>query len=347
MRRAKEVSQSVRPNPDSIQVETAVKVTRLQRASGAFDVFGPEVDAIKKALKKASRGRTRTTRRRICQRVQGFHRAKAELQSETGLLKAGRARLSRLEAQQAASVGEPVAGSGTRTSTLQQMVIQWQVERDSLSQELRRSRAPKSKSWCGDGPPDVSAISSRCQILSKHQKLRVARHTRIQLSGRGCTFVASLVARSFTIGFNLSGSQCARSECDGSSRRSRDTDVCFDRCRGCQAQMFGWGALMSSEILMTRSRRCQVKCGVRGEKVDEAGSSRSEETRNWIRLSDETQVPQFLAVHTLSDGYGLIWRNHHILRRKGHVAWCLTVSQLVHQDVGRRCLQLCQRLQVS
>ena len=83
---------------------------------------------------------------------------KAELESETGLLEEGRARLARWEAQQAAPVGEPVAGSGARTSTLQQMVNQWQVERDSLSQELRRSRAPKARPWSVDGPPDFSVI---------------------------------------------------------------------------------------------------------------------------------------------------------------------------------------------
>ena len=32
------------------------------------------------------------------------------------------------------------------------------AERDALPQELRRSRAPKAKSWGGDGPPDLSNI---------------------------------------------------------------------------------------------------------------------------------------------------------------------------------------------
>ena len=58
LRRAKEVSQPVRPNPDTIQAEAVAKVARLQRALDALDDLGPEVDATKKALKKASRGRT-------------------------------------------------------------------------------------------------------------------------------------------------------------------------------------------------------------------------------------------------------------------------------------------------
>ena len=52
--------------------------------------------------------------------------------------------------------------------TLQQMVNQLQGERDSLSQELRWSRAVKARPWCGEGPPDVSAILS---IPDHHQDL--------------------------------------------------------------------------------------------------------------------------------------------------------------------------------
>ena len=61
------------------------------------------------------------------------NKLKAELESETGLLEEGRVRLARLIAQQATPVAEPVAGCGP-SSTLQQMVNQLQLERDSLSQ---------------------------------------------------------------------------------------------------------------------------------------------------------------------------------------------------------------------
>ena len=167
LRRAKEGSQPVRPNPDTIQAEAVAKVARLQRALDAFGgLGGPEVDAIKKALKKASRGRTRTTHCRICQRVQGFHRA---LHQTSHQVEGGVGVRDRIVGGGSCSVGE--VGSTTGSASwgtscgkrgphveLQQMVNQWQVECDSLSQELRGSRAPKARPWCGDGPPDVSVI---------------------------------------------------------------------------------------------------------------------------------------------------------------------------------------------
>ena len=141
----------------------------------------------------------------------------------------------------------PVAGCSP-SSTLQQMVNQLQLERDSLSQELRRSRAFKEP-WCGDGPPDVSAIlharsPPRLRGVVESQKLRVARRTRIWFTRRDRTIFASFVARSFTVGFIASGNWGTRCWCAGSS--PSDTDVCFDRCRGCQTQTSGWWAWMSS-----------------------------------------------------------------------------------------------------
>ena len=82
---------------------------------------------------------------------------KSELEAETGLLEQSRARLARLEVQQAAPVRDSVVGDGPQVSSLQQMVIQLQAERDSLSQELRRSRGPHARP-CGDGLPNVSNI---------------------------------------------------------------------------------------------------------------------------------------------------------------------------------------------
>ena len=164
LRRAKEVSQPVRPNPDTIQAEAVAKVERLQRALDALgDLGGPEVDAIKKALKKAqevARERPIAEQVKECKdfierSTRRVNKLKAELESETRLLEEGRARLARLVAQQATPVGERVVGCG-HSSILQQMVNQLQLERDSLSLELRR--ASKGRPWCGDGPPDVSAI---------------------------------------------------------------------------------------------------------------------------------------------------------------------------------------------
>ena len=97
-----------------------------------------ENDPIAELVKECKDFIERSTRR--------VNKLKAELESETGLLEDGRVRLARLNAQQATPVGEPVAGCGP-SSTLQQM-----------GNQLRRSRASKGRPWCGDGPPDVSAI---------------------------------------------------------------------------------------------------------------------------------------------------------------------------------------------
>ncbi len=71
----------------------------------------------------------------------------AELDAETVLLQESRARLARLESQQAA------------TPDLQQMVNQLQAERDALCVELRQSRVAKDRTpWSGDALPDVTMI---------------------------------------------------------------------------------------------------------------------------------------------------------------------------------------------
>ena len=159
LRRVQEVSQPVRPQQNTIQAEAVAKVERLQRASDALgELGGPEVEAIKKALKKAQEVSREQPIAEVVKECEDFiKRSFREFESETGLLEEGRIRLTRLNAQQATSVLEPVALCGP-SSTLIQMVIQLQLERDSLSKELRRSRASKGRSWCDDGPPDVSEV---------------------------------------------------------------------------------------------------------------------------------------------------------------------------------------------
>ena len=173
LRRAKEVSQPVRPNPGTIQAEAVAKVERLQRALNALgDLGGPEVEAIKKALKKAQEVARERPIAELVKECKDFierstgrvNKLKAELGFETGLLEEGRVRLARLNAQ-ATPVGEPVAGRGP-SSTLQQMVNQLQLERDSLSQELRRSRASKGRPWCGMDL-QMSVQLHQCQITSR------------------------------------------------------------------------------------------------------------------------------------------------------------------------------------
>ena len=176
LRRAKEGRQAVRVKPDIVKAEAVAKVERLQKALNALGgLGGPEVDAIKRALKKAQEvARERPIAELIKECKEFIERStkrtsklKTDLETETGLLEDSRARLTRLEAQ-AAPVGDRVVAEGARVLTLQQMVNQLQGERDSLSQDLRRSRAVKARPWCGQGPPDVSAIPP---IPDHHQDL--------------------------------------------------------------------------------------------------------------------------------------------------------------------------------
>ena len=132
---------------------------------------------------------------------------KAELDAETVLLQESRARLLRLEAQEAATPPTLVdTGRCAQVVNLQQMVNQLQAERDVLSQELRRSRAPKDKtSWAGDAPPDVSSIPL---VPDDHQaieewmtvEIRSAERPRVWNCGRDLARVQHVGAGSCQIG---------------------------------------------------------------------------------------------------------------------------------------------------
>ena len=166
-RRAKEINQPVRGDPDTRKAEAVVKVDRHQKALDTLgSLEGPEVDAIKKALVKAQdvvRERPvselikewkelmkRSTRR--------IAKLKSELEAETGLLEQSRARLARLESSTSSS-GQRFCGwrwsPGVVFATDGESSCKKNRERDSLSQELRRSRGPHARP-CGDGPPNVS-----------------------------------------------------------------------------------------------------------------------------------------------------------------------------------------------
>ena len=213
LRRAKEVSQPVRPNPDTIQAEAVAKVERLQRALDALgDLGGPEVDAIKKALKKAQEVARERPIAELVKECKDFierstrrvNRLKAELESETGLLEEGRVRLARLDAQHAMPVGEKVAvrsfvhfatDGGTR-------FVVTRIASESCIQGEAIVWGWTSRCQC-NSPNTRSPLGPRGVVES--QKLRVARRTRIRFTRRDCTFVATFVARSFTVGFIASG----------------------------------------------------------------------------------------------------------------------------------------------
>ena len=240
LRRAKEVSQPVRGDPDTRKAEAVAKVDRLQKALDALgSLEGPEVDANKKALVKAQDVATERPVSELFKECKEFMerstrriaKLKSELEAETGLLEQSRARLAR-KVQQAAPVRDSVVGDGPQVSSLQQMVIQLQAERDSLSQELRRSRGPHARP-CGDGPPNVSNIPPLPDQAQDVEQW--ARCTRIRFSGSDLTRVKPLGARSCKMSIISQRWGCARSQLNGGSHRTRESDVGADRRRGCQA----------------------------------------------------------------------------------------------------------------
>ena len=115
------VSQCV-PNPDAIKAEAVAEVQRLQKALDALGgLGGPEVDAIKRVLKKAQEvARERPVAELVKECKEFIERSteritklKTELETETAVLEDSRARLTRLAAQ-AAPVGDRVVAQGAR-----------------------------------------------------------------------------------------------------------------------------------------------------------------------------------------------------------------------------------------
>ena len=202
---------------------------------------GQRSDAIKKALLKAqdvARERPVSELIKECKEfmersTRRIAKLKSELEAETGLLEQSRARLARLEVQQAAPVRDSVVRDGPQVSSLQQMVIQLQAERDSLSQELRRSRGPHARP-CGDGPPNVSDIPPLPDQAQDVEQWMNARNFDLRdalefgslavISHR----VKSLGARSCKIGFIPHRWGCARSQRNGGTHRTRGSDVGVD-----------------------------------------------------------------------------------------------------------------------
>ena len=107
-------------SPDTKIAEAQLKVSKLRNALAALEgTSGVEVDAIKKALKKAEADAQQKPMTEQIAECKGFiERAEKRLQkleverlSEVAMLEEGRARLVRLEAQAAASVPLPPAAN--------------------------------------------------------------------------------------------------------------------------------------------------------------------------------------------------------------------------------------------
>ena len=139
----------------------------------------------------------------------------------------------------------PAGGLGDEISKMQKLVTrlnQIAAERDALSQELRRSRAPKARSWGGDGPPDLS---------------------RVWICGRHPAGVEHAGTRSIK---NGDIEQCFRTRVAGAVHErpdlSWDSHVCCDRCGRRQAEVSRRGrALSSPSTMKTRCRRCEAQLG--------------------------------------------------------------------------------------
>ena len=121
--------------------EAHAKVERLQKAFDALgNLGGPEVDAIKRSLKKAQEAArerpvgvlVKKCKEFINQSTKRITKLKAELDADTVLLQESRARLSRLEAQE-------VATSPTLVDTGRGAVCQFAADGESVAGRTRRS----------------------------------------------------------------------------------------------------------------------------------------------------------------------------------------------------------------
>ena len=282
LRRAKEGRQAVRVNPDIVKAEAVAKVERLQKALDASGGLGPKVDAIKRALKKAqevARERPIAELIKECKEfidrsTKHISKSKTDLETETGLLEDSRARLTRLEAQ-APPVGDPVVAEGAQVLTLQQMVNQLKGERDSLSQELRRSRAVKARAWCGEGPPDVSVIPPIPDHLQDLEEW---------MNGRNCELRDALEFGSPEVVGCVSTLLAQGASRMASMRKGAAAQelVAMDLQNGPGTRMFALIDAADAKrrcldggvpgcFLRVRCRRCQAKYGLRGVRVGEAG----------------------------------------------------------------------------
>ena len=180
-------------DPDTRKAKAWAKVEKLQKALDALGTLGGrEVEAIKKSLKKAQEAAQERPIPELVKECKEFmdrstkriSKLQAELDAETVLLQENHVRLGRLESQQAATPATPGDTiRGAQVVNLQQMVNQFQAERDALCVELRQSRVAKDRTpWSGDAPPDVTMIPALPEdhqaieewMASRNQDLRDA-----------------------------------------------------------------------------------------------------------------------------------------------------------------------------
>ena len=267
-------------DPDTRKAEACAKVERLHKALDALGTLGgPEVEAIKKSLKKAQEAARERPIPELVKECKEFmersteriSKLQAELDAETVLLQESRARLASLESQQAATPATPGdTARGAQVVNLQQMVNQLQAERVALSVELRQSRVAKDRTpWSGDAPPDVIMIPA---LPEDHQAIeewmasrnrRFAGRSRVRVSRRDL-----VRTRSTKIGSAEGIRSCVAVH--GGSDFSRKSHGCPHRRIRRQAKVCRRRRALNLLTFRGRCRRCEARYGLRSVRVGEA-----------------------------------------------------------------------------
>ena len=196
----------------------------------------------------------------------------------------GEQRLAALRAEASEQRAQPAGGPGDEVSKMQKLVSelnQLAAERDALSQELRRSRAPKASSWGGDGPPDLNkrlSIARRSpgnRRVDECEKLQSVGSPRVWICGCHLAGVEFAGTRSIKNGDIEQGLRTrVAGAVHGCPDPSWESHVFYDRCRRRQAEVSRRErALSSLSTLKTRCRRCEAQYGLRG--VRDCGHKRS------------------------------------------------------------------------
>ena len=141
------------------------------------------------------------------------------------------------------------------------------AERDALSRELR-GRAPKARSWGGDGPPDLNNVPP---LPTNHQAIEEwvnARNCGLRDALEfGYADVISQVSNMLAQG---ALKMATLSRVHGCPDPSWESHVLYGRCSRRQAEVSRrWRALSSPSTLKTRCRRCEAQYGFRGVRVGE------------------------------------------------------------------------------
>ena len=220
LRRAKEGRQAVRVKPDIVKAEAVAKVERLQKALDALGgLGGPEVDAIKRALKKAQEvARERPIAELIKECKELVHRAfnQAHLKVKDGL--GDRDRIVGGQSRPIDTVGSTSSASWRSCCCRRGPSVDVATNGESVARGTRFVVSGFAPESCGEGEALVWGRSTRCKCHSPHprspsgsrgvdeqQELRIARRTRVWFTRSCCMCVNVVGTRSFSDGIDAQG----------------------------------------------------------------------------------------------------------------------------------------------